>query len=782
MRRPKLVLASGAAAVAAVLAGGLVFGSRWAVRSALRSAADRHRLDVGVDEVRVGWFEVDLKGLEVRPRGVPIAVRLRDVRVELSTAFAPIEVVGHGGDVRIVGSRREVEDAVRAWRGGDQVARAGASRDAPISVDGLTVQWVQSAEAAPSVTIEGGSLSRSDGKWKGSLDSANFSDERAAVEISGARATFSPPGVLDEAQCDRFAVDVAAPRRSASPASTATGSDPGALQPVPLPVADKGSSGEAGATLARGFPLPDLHVIRARLDALGLLARGHLADDARVQVESLALVVTDGERHLTIGRGPFALSRTGTDLRLTFRTQASTAGTPVSVTADLPLDAGDATLSMEGGPISLALLGVDEGALGLVEVAGTTLTARGRAALATGGDSLTFDGDLSVRGLAIDRPELAAGVIRGVDATAVLRGLVDDKGTLRLDDAELSLGALRFLARGSVEQAKDHLAASLAFELPGTDCEPLLQSIPSALVPTLDGAEATGAFGLRGRLAFDSRKLDDLVLDWKTDDRCTLSTVPEVLSRDRFTQPFEHTIYLPDGSLDQVITGPTTDDWTGIDRISPFMQVAVLTTEDGGFYRHHGFNRAAMRNALVADLKAGRFARGASTITMQLAKNLFLSRDKTLSRKLEEVILADYLEQAFTKKELMELYLNVIEFGPNVYGITQAAFQYFGRKPDELDVAECLFLSSILPSPIRFHKLAEKPKLSDSWTRHVRELMVIAAKRGMLSSDELAEGVKEEIVFHDPNAPLPPPRASVTGTHFQATLDEGAQWVETPGP
>ncbi|MFM9469844.1 biosynthetic peptidoglycan transglycosylase, partial [Streptomyces scabiei] len=89
----------------------------------------------------------------------------------------------------------------------------------------------------------------------------------------------------------------------------------------------------------------------------------------------------------------------------------------------------------------------------------------------------------------------------------------------------------------------------------------------------------------------------------------------------------------------------------------------------------------------IANLKAHRFVRGASTITMQLAKNLFLSRDKTLSRKFEEVLLATYLEDTFKKEELMELYLNLIEFGPDVYGVVQAAEHYFGRAPIELNLA-----------------------------------------------------------------------------------------------
>jgi hypothetical protein len=521
--------------------------------------------------------------------------------------------------------------------------------------------------------------------------------------------------------------------------------------------------------------------MHARLLALGAIARDRLVDGVDLEVDAMSLALGDGERRLAIGQGPLRAVRSGASLDVTFTTRTDANGTPLALNATLPLETGDAVVSLAGGPISLARLGFDEGAGGLVSVDRTTVSGRGRVSLASAGDALTFEGDVSARGLAIDERRIARETVRGVDATALARGVLDDKGMLRVDDAEVALGALRLLAHGSAEQTAEHLVASLAVELPSASCESLLQSVPSALLPILDGAEMSGSLGARGRIAFDSRNLDDLVFAWDVEDRCSMATVPEGLAKERFTQPFEHAIYEPDGTLEEETTGPTSDNWTDLEHISPFMQVAVLTTEDGAFYRHQGFNRAAMRNALVADLKAGRFVRGASTITMQLAKNLFLSRDKTLSRKLEEVILADYLESAFTKAEMMELYLNVIEFGPSVYGITQAAARYFGRTPAELDLAECLFLASILPSPIRYGKLAEKPQLSESWTQHLRELMAIAAKLGTISDAELAEGLKEEVTFRDPKDPPPEQRPPVTGTHFQATNERtNADWEETP--
>ena len=201
----------------------------------------------------------------------------------------------------------------------------------------------------------------------------------------------------------------------------------------------------------------------------------------------------------------------------------------------------------------------------------------------------------------------------------------------------------------------------------------------------------------------------------------------------------------------------------------------MLTTEDGGFFHHHGFNHAAIRNALIANIKARRFVRGASTITMQLAKNLFLSREKTLSRKLEELVLTDYLEQAFTKDEMMELYLNIIEFGPNVYGVTAAADHYFGRRPEELNLAECMFLSSILPKPVHYHHLYEDGELPESWLRGIRARMVIAQRTGKITAAELAEGLTEPVVFHKPNTPRPPPRAPVAAPRGE---DEAAGWQE----
>jgi len=746
------------------------------VRARVRTAGANHHLLVDVASVSPGFSGVTLSGVHVRlADGAGLDVFLPAVRVELGGFLAPRRVSVEGGQVRFAGSVEELAAAIRQVKSTGMATSGGGTDAVALSISGLAVQWSDRTGAEPFVDIHAAALARQGDRWRAAIDRVGVQAAGMHVELTSAALEADAHGVILTAHASSLAVSLEGVRRSALAALPADPLLAPSHEPSPR------ASVEVGGSHSIPLPVPDLDAMRGRVVALGALVRERLAPDANLDIGAIAVSVGSGERAVSIGQGPLTIRRNGTSLDATFATRPAATGTPLTLTGALPLDAGDVVLSLSGGPISLSRLGIAEGAGGLVDVDRAMLTGRGRASFSAAGDALAFDCELAVRGLALSEPRIARQTVRDVDGTVLVRGVLDTRGSLRVDDLELALGALRLLGRGTAEQVDGDLVASLAVELPSAPCETLLRSIPSALVPTLDGAEMTGSFGATGRIAFNSRDLDELVLNWDVADRCTMTTVPEALAKERFAQPFEHTIYEPDGTLEQETTGPTSDNWTELERVSPFMQVAVLTTEDGAFYRHHGFNRAAMRNALVADLKAGHFIRGASTITMQLAKNLFLSRDKTLSRKLEEVILADYLEASFTKREMMELYLNVIEFGPSLYGITHAAAAYFGRTPAELNLAESLLLASMLPSPLRYAKLAEKPQLSESWMKRLHELMSLAARNGLISPTELAEGLKETVTFHDPQAPPPDPRTPVAGTHFQSTNGQvNAEWTETP--
>jgi hypothetical protein len=515
-------------------------------------------------------------------------------------------------------------------------------------------------------------------------------------------------------------------------------------------------------------PLPDLRGARAHAVAIALLLREHISertlDGAQVTVDALTWKITPARETVpfALGPGPLSVARSKSGLEVRFSTDPAAATTPLAVQAELPTDGQDIELTLEGGPVSLSLLGIQDGAAGLVDVSRATVTGRARVVLAGDGSALTFDAEGGTRGLSISSKTLAPEVVRGIDLQLRARGALTSGGELRVDDVAATLGSIQVAAGGTLDQQPDHVAAAFRFEVPAAGCQSLLDSIPTALLPTLRGTAIAGKFRASGRFAFDTRWLDDLVLDYDLQDGCRVVRVPPTLARERFTQPFSHEIYLPDGSNGERTTGPGASNWTPLDQISPYMQVAVLTTEDGAFPRHHGFNRASIRSSIIANLKARRFVRGASTITMQLAKNLFLSREKTLSRKLEEVVLADYLEQTFSKDELMELYLNVIEFGPAVYGITDAAEYYFGRAPAELNLAECLFLSSLLPAPLRYGAMRDKGEVPEGRMKTLHTLMQIAHDMGRITDAELAQGQSESIVFwrgEDRPPPRPPVRA-----------------------
>jgi len=147
------------------------------------------------------------------------------------------------------------------------------------------------------------------------------------------------------------------------------------------------------------------------------------------------------------------------------------------------------------------------------------------------------------------------------------------------------------------------------------------------------------------------------------------------------------------------VVGPRNPRWTPYRAIPAALKKAVVASEDANFYSHEGVDYEAIREAIKADWRKGKFVRGGSTITQQLAKNLFLSREKTLIRKVKEIVLARRMDDVLSKSRILELYLNVVELGPMVYGVGHAAHYYFGAHPSALTVRECAFLAAMLPGP-----------------------------------------------------------------------------------
>ncbi len=144
--------------------------------------------------------------------------------------------------------------------------------------------------------------------------------------------------------------------------------------------------------------------------------------------------------------------------------------------------------------------------------------------------------------------------------------------------------------------------------------------------------------------------------------------------------------------------------WVPLDRISPTLRHAVIVAEDANFYHHQGVDWAALWEAQKRNLEERRMYRGGSTITQQLAKNLYLEPSKTILRKLKELAITIRLEQSVSKSRLLEVYLNVVEWGRGVYGAEAAARHYFGKSASQLTIREASWLAAILPSPLKYDR------------------------------------------------------------------------------
>ena len=174
-----------------------------------------------------------------------------------------------------------------------------------------------------------------------------------------------------------------------------------------------------------------------------------------------------------------------------------------------------------------------------------------------------------------------------------------------------------------------------------------------------------------------------------------------------------------------------------IDAIPQSLQEAVVAVEDNRFYSHCGFDPGAIARATLVNLQYGRIEEGASTITQQLAKNLFLSDERSLGRKFEEVLLALDLEAHYSKDEILELYLNTIYFGSGFYGVHEASIGYFGKEPEELELPETSMLAGIPNAPSVY-----SPNV-DFILANKRQIVALdAMKRNGCITEAIAESAK----------------------------------------
>jgi len=226
-------------------------------------------------------------------------------------------------------------------------------------------------------------------------------------------------------------------------------------------------------------------------------------------------------------------------------------------------------------------------------------------------------------------------------------------------------------------------------------------SLPSGLFTNFEGMKTSGMLRLHVDFFVDMKQPDSLKFD------ANLSGIDFKVLKYGVTDfamingPFTFTAYEDGNPVKSFLVSEDNPDYTSLDNISSCMREAVMVSENGGYYSASGFDVNSLRLAIIEDIKQRRFVRGGSTIEMQLVKNVFLTKNKTVARKFEELLIVWLMETGnlCSKDRMFEVYLNVVEWGPGIYGISQAADFYFNKRPSQLTPAESIFLASILPRP-----------------------------------------------------------------------------------
>lgn len=234
-------------------------------------------------------------------------------------------------------------------------------------------------------------------------------------------------------------------------------------------------------------------------------------------------------------------------------------------------------------------------------------------------------------------------------------------------------------------------------------------------------------------------------------------------------------------SMFEVDLCPTGKNYVPLKRISSHLQKAIVLTEDSNFYQHEGFDTEGIEHCWEKFKKEKRYVCGGSTITQQLAKNMFLTKDKTVVRKGLEALITVKIEKTLSKKEILERYLNVVQFGKNVFGVKEASQFYFKKSPWNLDVVESAFLAMVLPNPEKYSQSYYRKDLTKFARRRITQIIENMYRYNRITEEAYVTGLARVDSFlvegHQQAKPVDTP--TLSSDDLQEMIQEIEK--ETPG-
>ena len=278
--------------------------------------------------------------------------------------------------------------------------------------------------------------------------------------------------------------------------------------------------------------------------------------------------------------------------------------------------------------------------------------------------------------------------------------------------------------------------------MPETRCQTIQKTIPKGFLKSINEFRIDGHAGFDLEFKFSSANPSQFkyLLDHEFDCRVLKSSkrfqASHILQSIRNRQ-----------TSTPISVRQSGQGFTDVDTISHFLIQTFLAFEDGGFYIHKGIQKSSIEQALRTNLEKGRIRLGGSTITMQTVKNLFLSHARTIDRKLQELFLTWHLERILTKKQILEIYTNIIEFGPGIYGISKASETYFNKIPLELSLLESAYLASVLPNPVARFKNFCRGWISDSYRNMLNRKLKLMHEHHRISETELRIATESQLRF-----------------------------------
>ena len=402
--------------------------------------------------------------------------------------------------------------------------------------------------------------------------------------------------------------------------------------------------------------------------------------------------------------------------------------------------------------------------------------------------TMAIDGLLTIAKVHLDMRRLSRHRLMNLTATARGKLLLDlGKQELQIQEGELTVGKVTALVSSSIKRFRTAPAFDLKLKIPTVDCQEAVNSVPVGFAPMLDGLQCHGQMSFEVNGFLDTANMNTLKFDFDAAlADVKITSTGKYIRFDIFGAPFEHHARQKDGSLFTFVTGPGSDRWVPMSGVSPYFIKVITTTEDGGFFGHSGFSLDSIRNAMIENLKRGRFVRGASTITQQLVKNLFfVEREKTISRKVQEAVITWQIERSLGKQEMMSLYLNIIEFGPRLYGIKAAAQHYFNRPAAELTLLQAIWLGSIIPNPRVFYHQFSKGAVGESWRTYLCWIAATMLTREKITEDEYRRLGGCNVVFGGgPDGSEAPTGEPGLGHEGDPSLGDPLEpgWAERPAP